>query len=169
MVRALILLLLAAGTWGAGHLLVGGLVAPTVFAQAASGVITRDLAGQVVGEVLWGWSSWSLVAWAAALAALVRLAAACWAGGRRAALGLCIAGALLALGLRPLSHALVAEGRELAAELRAGAGENARARFRRLHGLTMAMGCAETALAVLLAGGAVLALARGAGTHPRPR
>jgi hypothetical protein len=157
---ALALLALCAALWAAGHLVVGGVVAPTVFAQADAGAFPRAIAGQVVGEVLWRWSGWALVPWALALAALVRLATACWAGRRRLGLGLCLAGMLLALPLRPLSHALVAEGRTLAADLRAGAGDDARQRFRRLHGLSMACGLAETAVAAALAVAAAAALTR---------
>lgn len=154
---ALALLAVAATVWTAGDLVLGGVVAPGVFAHVPA-PITREQAGWITGDLLATWSAWALLPWAACLAALVRIATACWAQRRRAGLWLCAAAIAFLLPVRPTVHALVAEGRQQAADLRAGTGD--RARFARLHGLSMALGSLEALLAATTAAGAIAILVR---------
>jgi hypothetical protein len=170
---ATLVLLILCTAWAAGALVVGGLVAPGVFALAPprGDALTRQLAGLVVGEVLMRWSLTALILWAAVLACLVRLATGLIAGRRWRWAVLVLVAAVVLLGLRPLNHALVSEGRALAAEIRrdpAALDDGRAAHFRARHGLAMAVGLAEVMVVLAIAGAATVAVANASGAPRRP-
>ena len=170
---ATIILLICCTAWAVGGLVVGGLVAPAVFAQAPprGDELTRPLAGLLVGEVLLRWSLAALVLWAAALGCLLRLGVGLVGGRRWRLVAMVATAALVLLALRPINHALISEGRTLAADIRVDPGaqsDGRAARFRTLHGASMGLGAVEILVVLLTAGGAAVAVANASGPVRRP-
>ncbi|GDY12221.1 hypothetical protein LBMAG53_10990 [Planctomycetota bacterium] len=146
--------------WACADLLIGLVAAITFGHTGVGGALSREQAGQVVGDVIQAVAVLGTGLLAGILACLILWAALRW--WRGAGMGWVWAAGGLALiltGVHLAAWGAISEARSMAARLRAGGEydlETARARFAAAHPLSTRLVMAEATLALVIAGGAAV-------------